>query len=562
MRAVVRCGSVPRPGTILRRVLAAAATAATLLSAASAQERVDLDMVTRIRQEGFHRSKVMDLASELMDGIGPRVTGSPNMKAANDWARAKFESWGLANAHLESWGPFGRGWTWEGCSVRMLSPDTTQFIAIPQAWTPGTGGPIRAKAVRVNVTAASDLEKFHGKLAGAAVLFGEWKAPKVEDKPLSQRYDEKGLEEIAGYAIPGAAPSRFNREEYLKRRELAKAARKFFADEKVAAVLSEGTHDGGTLGVQDGGSWKTSEPEGVPWVVLTAEHFGRVSRLLEREVPVELEIDVRDRFLNGDPTAWNTVAEIPGTDKKGEVVMLGAHLDSWQGGTGATDNGAGSVAVMEAVRILETLGVKPRRTIRIALWSGEEQGLFGSQAYVAAHFGSFPYTPEELEKPSFMRKPSGPLSVKPEHAKLAGYFNLDNGTGKVRGIYAQENAGVVPIFESWIAPLRDLGVTTVTMNDTSGTDHVSFDAVGLPGFQFIQDEIEYESRTHHTNMDVYERLQKADLMQASVVMAVFVWQAANRDALLPRKPLPRWEPEKKDKAREETPAKQSGGGAR
>jgi len=546
----------------LRLLLAAAATAATLLSAASAQERVDLDMVTRIRQEGFHRSKVMDLASELMDGIGPRVTGSPNMKAANEWARTKFESWGLANAHLESWGPFGRGWTWEGCSVRMLSPDTTQFIAIPQAWTPGTNGPIRAKAVRVNVAAASDLEKFHGKLAGAAVLFGEWKAPKVEDKPLSQRYDEKRLEEIAGYSIPGITPSRFNREEYLKRRELAKAARKFFAEEKVAAVLSEGSHDGGTLGVQDGGSWKTSEPEGVPWVVLTAEHFGRVSRLLEREVPVELEIDVRDRFLNGDPTAWNTVAEIPGTEKKGEVVMLGAHLDSWQGGTGATDNGAGSVAAMEAVRILETLGVKPRRTIRVALWSGEEQGLLGSHAYVAEHFGSFPYTPEELEKPSFLRKPSGPLSVKPEHAKLAGYFNLDNGTGKVRGIYAEENAGVVPIFESWIKPLRDLGVTTVTMNDTSGTDHVSFDTVGLPGFQFIQDEIEYESRTHHTNMDVYERLQKADLMQASVVIAVFVWQAANRDALLPRKPLPRWEPEKKEKAREETPAKQSGGGAR
>ncbi|HEY6928672.1 MAG TPA: M20/M25/M40 family metallo-hydrolase [Thermoanaerobaculia bacterium] len=542
----------------MKRVFAAAATAATLLSPASAQERVDLDAVTRIRQEGFRRSKVMDLASELMDGIGPRVTGSPNMKAANEWARAKFESWGLVNAHLESWGPFGRGWTWEGCSVRMLSPDTTQFIAIPQAWTPGTNGPIRAKAVRVNVAAASDLDKFRGKLAGAAVLFGEWKAPRVEDKPLSQRYDEKGLSEIAAYAIPGAVPPRFNREEYLKRRELAKAARRFFADEKVAAVLSEGSHDGGTLSVQEGGSQKTSEPEGVPWVVLTAEHFGRVSRLLEREVPVELEIDVRARFLNGDPTAWNTVAEIPGTDKKGEVVMLGAHLDSWQGGTGATDNGAGSVAAMEAVRILQTLGLKPRRTIRIALWSGEEQGLLGSQAYVAEHFGSFPYSPEELEKPSFLRKPSGPLSIKPEHAKLAGYFNLDNGTGKVRGIYVEENAAVVPVFEAWMAPLKDLGVTTVTMNDTSGTDHVSFDAVGLPGFQFIQDEIEYESRTHHTNMDVYERLQKADLMQASVVMAVFVWQAANRDALLPRKPLPRWEPEKKEKAREETPAKSPG----
>src|SRR5215472_770601 len=533
-----------------------------MLSSASGQERVDLDMVTRIRHEGFHRSQVMDLASELMDGIGPRVTGSPKMKAANEWARGKFESWGLANARLESWGPFGRGWTWDGCSVRMLSPDTTQFIAIPQAWTPGTNGPIRAKAFRVNATVASDLERFRGTLAGTAVLFGEWKAPKVEDKPLSQRYEEKELEAVAGFTIPGMAPPRFNREEYARRRELSKAARKFFTEEKVAAVLSEGSHDGGTLSVQDGGSYKAGEPEGVPWVVLTAEHFGRVSRLLEREVPVELEIDVSARFLNDQPTAWNTVAEIPGTDKKGEVVMLGAHLDSWQGGTGATDNGAGSVVAMEAVRILQAIGVRPRRTIRIALWSGEEQGLLGSRAYVAEHFGSFPYTPEELEKPSFLQKPSGPLSVKPEHAKLSGYFNLDNGTGKVRGIYVQENAAVVPLFEAWMAPLKDLGVTTVTMNDTSGTDHVSFDTVGLPGFQFIQDEIEYNTHTHHTNMDVYERLQKTDLMQASVVMAVFVWQAANRDGLLPRKPLPRWEPEKKDKAREETPAKSSGGGAR
>jgi hypothetical protein len=542
----------------LRRTISAA-LATTFLAAASGEERVDLDMVTRIRQEGFRRSQVMETASELVDGIGPRVTGSPNMKAANEWARKKLESWGLANAHLESWGPFGRGWSSEGCSVRMLSPDMTQLIALPEAWTPGTNGPIRAKAIRVKATSLAELEKLKGTLAGKAVLFGEWKDPKPQEKALSQRYDEKGLEEVERYEIPGTGTPRYNREEYLKRRELRKVARKFFSEEKVAAVLAEGSHDGGTLGVQEGGSWKVGEPEGVPSLVLTAEHFGRISRLLERDVPVELEIDVRARFLDGDPTAWNTVAEIPGTDKKGEVVMLGAHLDSWHGGTGATDNGAGCVAAMEAVRILQTLGVRPKRTIRIALWTGEEQGLFGSHAYVAQHFGSFPFTPEEMEKPYFQRQPSGPLTIKPEHAKLSAYFNLDNGTGKVRGIYVQENAAVVPIFESWIAPLKDLGVTAVTMNNTSGTDHVSFDAVGLPGFQLVQDEIEYDTRTHHTNMDVYERLQKADLMQASVVMAVFAWETANRDGLLPRKPLPRWEPVKKEKAKNEAPAKPPGG---
>ena len=546
----------------MRTTLLTAAIASTLLAAAAGEEPVDLDVVTRIRQEGFHRSQVMEIASELMDGVGPRVTGSPNMKTADEWARRKLESWGLAQAHLESWGPFGRGWTWEGCSVRMLTPDATQLIAVPEAWTPGTNGPVRAEAVRVKAASLEELEKLKGTLGGKAVLFGEWKDPKLQETPFSVRYDEKGLEGVARFDIPGARPPRFNREEYAKRREFRKAARKFFSDEKVAAVLAEGSHDGGTLGVQEGGSYKTGEPEGVPSVVLTAEHFGRISRLLERGVAVQLEVDVKARFLGGDPTAWNTVAEIPGSDSKGEVVMLGAHLDSWQGGTGATDNGAGCVAAMEAVRILRTLGVKPRRTIRIALWSGEEQGLLGSFAYVSQHFGSFPFSAEEMEKLSFLRKPSGPLSVKLEHAKLSAYFNLDNGTGKIRGVYTQENAAVVPIFESWIAPLKDLGVTTVTMNDTSGTDHVSFDGVGLPGFQFIQDEIEYDTRTHHTNMDVYERLQKADLMQASVVMAVFAWQAANRAALLPRKPLPRWEPERKDKPNEPAAKPSAGSSAK
>jgi Zn-dependent M28 family amino/carboxypeptidase len=254
-------------------------------------------------------------------------------------------------------------------------------------------------------------------------------------------------------------------------------------------------------------------------------------------------VNLKTRFTD-EPTAANTVAEIPGTDKKGEIVMLGAHMDSWHGGTGATDNGAGVVATMEAVRILKALGVKPRRTIRIALWSGEEQGLLGSRGYVSQHFASRPEPKETTQDdlPSFLRRPTGPLTVKPEHAKLSAYFNLDNGTGKIRGVYAQENAAAVPIFEAWIQPLKDLGVTSVTMRNTSGTDHLSFDAVGLPGFQFIQDEVEYETRTHHTNMDVYERLQREDLMQASVVIATFVYQAAMRDQMMPRKPMPKDEP--------------------
>ncbi len=521
------------------------------VTAMTAAESVDLDMVTRIRQEGFRNSKVMETAEELMDGIGPRLTGSPNMKAANEWTRDKLASWGLANAHLESWGPFGRGWVYEGCSVRLVAPDVAQLIGLPQAWTAGTNGPVRAQAVRVTAATKEELEKYKGKLAGKIVIFGELRDVKISDKPLAERYDDKKLEEYAEYKIPGVTPYArpgqppFNREEYLKRREVRRLADKLFAEEKAVAAVVQGFHDGGTLSVQGGGTWKKGDPQGIPSVVMDAEHFGRIARLLEKKKDVQLEIDVKARFIEEEQMQWNTIAEIPGTDKKGEVVMLGAHLDSWHGGTGATDNGAGSVVAMEVMRILHELGVKPKRTIRIGLWSGEEQGILGSRAYVSAHFASRPEPPAPPtgdEMPSFLRRPTGPITVKPEHARLSAYFNLDNGTGKIRGIYAQENAGVVPIFQAWLEPLKDLGATIVTLNNTSGTDHLSFDIVGLPGFQFIQDELEYETRSHHTNMDVFERLQKADLMQASVVMAAFVYQAAMRDAILPRKPMPKYEP--------------------
>ncbi len=537
----------------MRKVASLALLASmTLAPAAPAQERVDLDMVTRIRLEGFRNSKVMETASTLMDKIGPRLTGSPNMKRANDWTRQQLEDWGLANAHLESWEPFGRGWSYEIATVRMLSPDFAELLALPLAWSPGTGGPLRAQAVKVKLTEKEDLEKQKGKLAGKILLLGETRDVKPQEKPLSERYDEKSLAELYRYEVPGVRPYMragrpFNREEFARRRAFQRTLEAFLVEEKVAAVLEPGALDGGTFRLQGllNGQRKDA-PAAVPTLAMAIEHWERLARLLDHKEPVELEVNLKTS-LTDQPRAWNTVAEIPGTDKKGEVVMLGAHMDSWHGGTGATDNGAGVAATMEAVRILKALGIKPRRTIRIALWSGEEQGLLGSRGYVSQHFASRPepkgpLPPDQEALPSFLRRPTGPLTVKPEHGKLSAYFNLDNGTGRIRGVYAQENAAVVPIFESWMQPLRDLGVTTVTMRNTSGTDHLSFDAVGLPGFQFVQDEVEYETRTHHTNMDVYERLQKEDLMQASVVIACFVYDAAMRDGMMPRKPMPRDEP--------------------
>ena len=264
---------------------------------------------------------------------------------------------------------------------------------------------------------------------------------------------------------------------------------------------------------------------------------------------MNIELNVDTKFTGDHEQGYDTVAEIPGTDPqlKDEIVMVGGHLDSWAAGTGATDNGAGSLVAMEVMRILNALGAKPRRTIRVALWSGEEEGLFGSYGYVKQHFGSFPLsdTPEQRQMPDFMRKPAGPLTVKPEQKLVSAYFNVDNGGGRIRGVYLQGNAAIAPIFAQWLAPLKDLGVTTLTMRNTGGTDHLSFDAVGIPGFQFIQDELDYETRTHHSNMDTYERLLPEDMKQAAVVEAIFVYNAAMRDQMLPRKPLPHPELEEK-----------------
>ena len=504
------------------------------------QEKVDLETITRIRYEGFHNSKVMELASGLMDSIGERLTGSPNMKRANEWTRDKLTELGLSNAHLESWGPFGRGWANQYVNVRMTGPDITPLIAYAKAWTPGTNGVVSGKCIRATIEDKKDFEKYRGKLAGMIVILG----PNAEVKPITElpyeRLNDEALAKIGEYQIPGERPP-FRMAEIMRRRQFMKDLNQFFADEKVLAVIdhSRGTSGGGTVFVQSGGSYKPGETTTVPQLTMASEHWNRIARLLDQKKEVSLELNVANTFYDDDPMQYDTIAEIPGTDKKDEVVMLGAHLDSWHAGTGATDNGAGSIVMMEAVRILKALDIKPRRTIRIGLWSGEEEGLLGSQGYVEKHFGSRPPMDDPNMKgmPTLLRREAGPVTVKPEQAKVSAYFNVDNGTGKIRGVYLQENEAVAPTFEAWMKPFKDLGMTTLTMRNTGGTDHLSFDAVGIPGFQFIQDPIEYETRTHHSNMDVYDRLQAEDLKQISVIVASFVYDAAMRDQMLPRKPI-------------------------
>ncbi len=535
------------PGLI---VLVLAAPPAVPLHAA---ESVDYEAVAKIRDEAFHRSEVMDTLAQLTDSLGPRLTNSPQQRAASDWARTRLEGWGLKNARLESWGHFGRGWSCQGVSVRMVAPQVAQLIGYPKAWTPGTNGAVRGEVVKAVVKEEADLDKLKGQVAGKIVLLGDAAPLATSDKPVFSRYDAAGLEELSRFEAPST--DRARREEAVKRIALGKKVRAFMATEKALAVFEPSEREGAVVRVTGGGSREKDEDPGVPNLVLAVEHYNRLVRLAERKQKVEVEIDVKAAFNDDNEDAANVVAEIPGTDKAAEVVMVGAHLDSWHSGTGATDNAAGSAVAMEAVRIIQALGLKPRRTIRIALWTGEEQGLLGSRGYVKEHFASRPESSDPTEKdlPSGLRTPQWPITVKPEHAKFSAYFNLDNGTGKVRGIYAQENGAAVPVFEAWLKPLADLGATTITQRNTGSTDHVPFDAVGLPGFQFIQDPADYSTRSHHTNVDTMDRIQKDDMVQASIVMASFAYNAAMRDALFPRKPMPK-EPAKTPEKAPEKPA--------
>jgi hypothetical protein len=515
------------------------------------QEKMDADAIARIRDEGLKRSQVMEILSYLTDVSGPRLTGSPNIKAAQEWAKGKLTGWGIQNAHLEAWGPFGRGWSLEGFSASIIKPHYAPLIAYPKAWSPGTNGAVRGEVVYFNVKTEADLEKYRGKLKGAIVLMEPPREVKAHFEAEGHRMSDEDLLKLANSDVT-SSDRRRRPEQTPEQKAAAQLTLKKWqmaSVEGAAVILEPGRGDGGTIFV--GGVYipapvdtpydrrpraYSTDLKGLPpQALVAAEHYNRIIRMIEKGVPVQMEVNINTRFYDQDQMSYNVIAEIPGTDLKDEVVMLGAHFDSWHAGTGATDNGAGSAVCMEALRIIQTLGLKPRRTIRIGLWSGEEQGLLGSRAYVAEHFG------KRIDQPG--AQPEGQarspqFEIKPDNEKVAAYFNLDNGTGKIRGVYLQGNEEVRPIFRAWLAPFKDLGAMTLSLSNTGGTDHQSFDAVGIPGFQFIQDPVEYETRTHHSNMDVYDRIQEDDMKQAATIMAAFVYNAAMRDKRLPRKPLP------------------------
>ncbi len=516
------------------------------------RETLDLNMYQQIRIEGLNHSHVMEYASALDDDIGPRLTGSENLKHANEWTREQFVAMGCANAHLEDWGEFGMGWQQLNTWVRMASPDTAVFIAQAAPWSPATNGAITAPAVWVDIKDEKDFDKYKGQLSGKVVLYGPMRDVPPVDKPLWVRLDDKELKDLTESPLKPRNREDFI-QQYMKRLELRQKAGKFFADEHALAVLTpsrdgrDGGGSGGTIFDDSsvGFGWEAYKRETanpLPVAVMAIENYGRVYRLLKANVTVTIQMDIDTKFTGDHEHGFDTIAEIPGTDPKlkDEVVMVGGHLDSWTSGTGATDNGAGTVVAMEVMRILTTLHVKPRRTIRVALWTGEEEGEFGSYGYVKQHFGYVPVSTasDQMKLPEWVRKPGGPVQLKPEYQKISAYFNLDNGSGKIRGVYLQENAAMAPIFQQWIEPLKDLGVTTLTLRNTGGTDHEAFNAIGIPGFQFIQDPLDYDSRVHHSNMDVYEELSPQDLAQAAVVEATFVYNTAMRDQMLPRKPLP------------------------
>ena len=576
--------SIFGPGPVKVATVAAAAAAMAAASAAAAMaappagpayEPVDLGAVHQIKAEGLRRSRVMDYASQLTDVYGARLTGSPELRAAADYTVKTLKEMGLTNARLESWGPFGRGWSQEHFDAHVTKPFRYSLFGYPKAWTPSTNGRVSGEAVIVNLGRDEDLQAAQGKLRGRFVLLAAPREATAPFTPPARRLTDGDLADLTREADParigprlpglpanvgtgsgfGAAPAgggggpsppagpgaaaaaQQPAPLYMSppdpsapaasptaaaQRAFVAKRMKFLIDEGALAVLEPGRGDAGIFVVGSGGPRDAKAAPVIPQIILTAEHYGRVARTLGRKMPVTIEMDVRNKFHDGDPSSFNVVADLPGTDKRDEVVMLGAHIDSWHAGTGATDNAAGVAIMMEALRILKESGVKLRRTVRIGLWSGEEQGLYGSRGYVKAHFAD-----------------RATMKTRPEHAKLSAYFNLDNGTGAVRGIFAQNNDAIVPIFEAWVAPLKSLGVSTVSPRNTGSTDHIAFDEVGLPGFQFIQDPVDYDSRTHHTNVDTFERLQANDMMKSATAIAVFAYHAATRADRLPRKPMPK-----------------------
>ncbi|MEW5797834.1 MAG: M20/M25/M40 family metallo-hydrolase [Bacteroidota bacterium] len=508
------------------------------------QETVDTSVIAKIRDEGMNRSQAREILSWVADVYGPRLTGSPEYNASANWAKNKLAEWGLLNVHLESWGPFGRGWRLKKYSAAIVGKQYQPLVSYPKAWSPGLNDDeVEADVVWLNAETDSALETYKGKLKGKFVLLGTQSIVQANFKPNATRYTDTELLELAN-AEPREARARYRREQSPAEKARALLTYKkwlLMMKENVVAVLTSAPtprSEGGAVWVMGATvpshpdtpyaspyripSYKSKAPKIPPQVELGNEHFNRLIRMIEKgeKVKIAMTLDV-EWTSQKDDSSYNVIAELPGTDLKDEVVMIGAHLDSWHGGTGATDNGTGVTACMEAMRILKAIGVQPRRTIRIGLWGGEEQGLLGSRAYAEKHFGKRD-------------------SLTPEAEKFAAYFNNDNGTGKVRGIYMQGNEALRPIFRAWLAPFKDLEASTLTLSPTGGTDHQSFDGIGLPGFQFIQDPIEYSTRTWHSTNDVWDRSQEEDMKQAAILMAAFAYNAAMRDEKLPRKaPAPR-----------------------
>ncbi|OGX84898.1 M28 family metallopeptidase [Hymenobacter glacialis] len=498
-----------------------------LPTAAQTAEKIDAAAFAKIRDEGMNRSKVMETAFYLTDVSGPRLANSDGLKRANEWTKKQLTQYGLANANIEPWGDFGRGWDIEKSYVAMTAPYYHTMVGAPKAWTPSTPGVLRLPVVVMKAAnTEADLDQYKGKLKGKIVVMNVPTPPKNAEGPDLRRYTDDELAKMAEPAAPRPAANTPDAAAMAARRTQA-ALRTKMADmlmsEGAAAVLSARGGIYGTFNTTNGAPYAADAKPVLPEIEMTPEDQLRLIRLVEAGIPVEVEMETKTRFQSQDLKGYNVVAEIPGTDRKlkSEVVMLGGHIDSWHAATGATDNAAGVAVMMEAVRILKATGMKPRRTIRIALWGEEEQGLHGSRNYVKNNFGD----------PATMK-------LLPAHEKLSAYFNLDNGGGKIRGIYAQGNEAIAPIFAEWLKPMADLGATTVTLRNTGSTDHIAFDAVGLPGFQFIQDGLDYFPQTHHTNQDTYDRLIADDLKQASVVVASFVYNAAMRDQKMPRKPMP------------------------
>lgn len=541
-------------------VVAAQAAGATRRAQAAPTPQPSPDVVERIKDEGVNRSRLMETLEYLTDVIGPRLTGSPALRRANEWTRDRLTQYGLVNAHLEPWGPFGRGWTLKRFSAEVVAPQAFPLLAYPRAWSPGLDAPLTADVVLVDANNEEGLRKYKGTLRGKIVLSGIVRELKPRFEPAAKRLNEKELLDLADAPDPALLPPKPDRTqrtpEQIEAAKFNELRARFYYDEGVALiVVASFGGDGGMLQfVQQAavpqpfdtpfdkrvGPWSKDAPKLIPQVAISNDHYNRLVRMIQQGERVSMSVNLQVEFDDSDPMSYNTVAEIPGTDLKDEVVMLGAHLDSWHTATGATDNGAGVGVMMEAVRILKALNLQPRRTIRIALWSGEEQGLLGSRAYVREHFGPVP-TPAPAT-PSTTAGAQPPPQYRPEHERLNVYFNLDSGTGAVRGIYLQGNEALRPVFSRWLMPFREFKVgqtvynaSTVTLSNTGGSDFLSFDAAGLNGFDFIQDDIEYESRTWHSNQDNYDRLLPDDLKEAAVIIASLVYNAATMDGRLPRK---------------------------